>query len=59
MGIYKAPHINIIIADVNNYVINITKDIIDILINLADGRSGAIIYTLSLLNVTLIITIYT
>ena len=59
MGIYKAPHINIIIADVNNYVINITKDITDILINLADGRSGAIIYTLSLLNVTLIITIYT
>ena len=25
MGIYKAPHINAIIADVNNYVINITK----------------------------------
>lgn len=59
MGIYKAPHINIIIADVNNYVINITKDIIDISMNLADGRVGAIIYTLSLLNVILIITIYT
>ena len=59
MGIYKAPHINIIIADVNNYVINITKDIIDISMNLADGRAGAIIYTLSLLNVILIITIYT
>ena len=59
MGIYKAPHINVIIADVNNYVINITKDIIDISINLADGRAGAIIYTLSLLNVILIITIYT
>lgn len=59
MGIYKAPHINVIIADVNNYVINITKDIIDISMNLADGRAGAIIYTLSLLNVILIITIYT
>ena len=59
MGIYKAPHINIIIADVNNYVINITKDIIDISMNLADDRAGAIIYTLSLLNVILIITIYT
>ncbi len=58
-GIYKAPHINAIIADVNNYVINITKDIIDISMNLADGRAGAIIYTLSLLNVILIITIYT
>lgn len=59
MGIYKAPHINVIIADVNNYVINITKDIIDISMNLADDRAGAIIYTLSLLNVILIITIYT
>lgn len=59
MGIYKAPHINVIIADVNNYVINITKDIIDISMNLADGRAGAIIYTLSLLNIILIITIYT
>ena len=59
MGIYKAPHINVIIVDVNNYVINITKDIIDISMNLADGRAGAIIYTLSLLNVILIITIYT
>lgn len=59
MGIYKAPHINVIIADVNNYVINITKDIIDISMNLADCRAGAIIYTLSLLNVILIITIYT
>lgn len=58
-GIYKAPHINAIIADVNNYVINITKDIIDISMNLADDRAGAIIYTLSLLNVILIITIYT
>lgn len=58
-GIYKAPHINVIIADVNNYVINITKDIIDISMNLADGQAGAIIYTLSLLNVILIITIYT
>ena len=58
MGIYKAPHINVIIADVNNYIINIIKDIIDISINLADGRAGAIIYTLSLLNVILII-IYT
>lgn len=57
-GIYKAPHINAIIADVNNYVINITKDIIDISMNFADGRAGAIIYTLSLLNVILIITIY-
>lgn len=57
-GIYKAPHINAIIADVNNYVINITKDIIDISMNLADGRAEAIIYTLSLLNVILIITIY-
>mgnify|MGYP007020627115 FL=1 len=59
MGIYKAPHINVIIADVNNYVINITKDIIDISMNLADCRAGTIIYTLILLNVILIITIYT
>ena len=59
MGIYKAPHINAIIAEVDNYVINITKDIIDIPMNLADSRAGAIIYTLSLLNVILIITIYT
>lgn len=59
MGIYKAPLINGIITDVNNYIINITKDIIDISMNLADGRAGAIIYTLSLLNVILIITIYT
>ena len=59
MGIYKVPHTNVIIADVNNYIINITKDIIDISMNLADGRAGAIIYTLSLLNVILIITIYT
>lgn len=58
MGIYKAPHINVIIADVNDYVINITKDIIDISINLADNRAGIIIYTLNLLNVILIITIY-
>lgn len=58
-GIYKAPHINVIIAKVDNYVINITKDIIDISMNLADCRAGAIIYTLSLLNVILIITIYT
>ena len=58
MGIYKAPHINAIIAEVDNYVINITKDIIDVSMNLADGRAGAIIYTLSLLNVILIITIY-
>lgn len=58
MGIYKAPHINIIIAEVDNYVINITKDIIDISMNLADSRAGTIIYTLSLLNVILIITIY-
>lgn len=59
IGIYKAPHINIIIAKVDNYVINITEDIIDISMNLADCRAGAIIYTLSLLNITLIITIYT
>lgn len=59
MGIYKAPYINAIIADVNNYIINITKDIIDISMNLADCRAEAIIYTLSLLNVILIITIYT
>ena len=59
MGIYKAPHINVIIADVNNYIINITKDIIDISMNLADCRAGTIIYTLILLNVILIITIYT
>lgn len=59
MGIYKAPHINVIIPYVNNYVINITKDIIDISMNFADSRAGAIIYTLSLLNVILIITIYT
>lgn len=59
VGIYKAPHINIIVAEVDNYVINITKDIIDISINLADCRAGTIIYTLSLLNVILIITIYT
>ena len=59
MGIYKALHINVIIADVNNYIINITKNIIDISMNLADGRAGAIIYTLSLFNVILIITIYT
>ena len=59
MGIYKAPHINVIIAEVNNCVINITKDIIDISMNLADCRAGTIIYTLSLLNVILIITIYT
>ena len=59
MGICKVLHINAIIADVNNYVINITKDIIDISMNLADCRAGAIIYTLSLLNITLIITIYT
>lgn len=59
MGIYKAPHINVIIAEIDNYVINITKDIIDISMNLADSRAGAIIYTLSLLNVILIITIYT
>lgn len=59
MGIYKAPHINAIIADVDNYIINITKDITDIPMNFADGRGGAIIYTLSLLNITLIITIYT
>lgn len=59
MGICKVPHINAIIAEVDNYVINITKDIIDISMNLADGRAGAIIYTLSLLNVILIITIYT
>lgn len=59
MGIYKAPHINAIIAEVDNYVINITKDIIDVSMNLADSRAGAIIYTLSLLNVILIITIYT
>jgi hypothetical protein len=58
MGIYKAPHINAIIAEVDNYVINITKYIIDISMNLADSRAGAIIYTLSLLNVILIITIY-
>lgn len=58
-GIYKAPHINIIITKVDNYVINITEDIIDISMNLADCRAGAIIYTLSLLNITLIITIYT
>ena len=56
MGICKILHINVIIEDVNNYVINITKDIIDISMNLADGRAGAIIYTLSLLNVTLSIT---
>lgn len=55
MGIYKTSHINVIIADVNNYIINIIKDIIDISMNLADGRAGAIIYTLSLLNVILII----
>ena len=59
MGIYKTPNINAIITEVNNYVINITKDIIDISMNLADCRAGAIIYTLSLLNVILIITIYT
>lgn len=59
MGIYKAPHINVIIAEVDNYVINITKDIIDISMNLADSRAGTIIYTLSLLNIILIITIYT
>lgn len=59
MGIYKAPHINVIIAEIDNYVINITKDIIDISMNFADSRAGAIIYTLSLLNVILIITIYT
>lgn len=59
MGIYKAPFINGIITDVNNYIINITKNIIDISMNLADGRAGAIIYTLSLLNIILIITIYT
>lgn len=59
MGIYKAPHINVIIANVGNYIINITKDIIDISMNLADCRAGAIIYTLNLLNITLIITIYT
>lgn len=59
MGIYKAPHINVIIAEVNNCVINITKDIIDISMNLADCRAGTIIYTLSLLNIILIITIYT
>jgi hypothetical protein len=59
MGIYKAPHINVIIAEIDNYVINIIKDIIDISMNLADGRAGTIIYTLSLLNVILIITIYT
>lgn len=59
MGIYKVPHINVIIEEVDNYVINIIKDIIDISMNLADGRAGAIIYTLSLLNVILIITIYT
>lgn len=59
MGIYKAPHINVIIAEVNNYVINITKDIIDISMNFADSRAGTIIYTLSLLNVIFIITIYT
>jgi hypothetical protein len=58
MGIYKAPHINDIVVEVNNYIINITKDIIDISMNLADCRAGAIIYTLSLLNVILIITIY-
>lgn len=58
-GIYKAPHINVIIANIDNYIINITKDIIDISMNLADGQAGAIIYTLSLLNITLIITIYT
>lgn len=58
-GIYKAPHINVIIANVDNYIINITKDIIDISMNLADCRAGAIIYTLNLLNITLIITIYT
>lgn len=59
MGIYKAPHINVIIAEINNYVINITKDIIDISMNLANCRAGTIIYTLNLLNVILIITIYT
>lgn len=59
MGIYKAPHINVIIANVDNYIINITEDIIDISMNLADCRAGAIIYTLSLFNITLIITIYT
>lgn len=59
MGIYKVPHINVIIADVNNYIINITKDSIYISMNLADDRAGAIIYTLSLLNIILIITIYT
>ena len=41
---------------------NITKDIFNIiltiLIHLADGRRGAIIYTLCLLNITLIITKY-
>ena len=36
---------------IDNYVINITKDIIDISMNFADSRAGAIIYTLSLLNV--------
>lgn len=59
MGIYKALHINVIIAEVDNYVINITKDIINISMNFADCRAGTIIYTLSLLNVILIITIYT
>lgn len=59
MGIYKAPHINVIIAEINNYVINITKDIIDISMNLVNCRAGTIIYTLNLLNVILIITIYT
>jgi hypothetical protein len=59
MGIYKAPHINAIIANIDNYNLNITKDITDISMNLADSRGGAIIYTLCLLNVTLIITIYT
>lgn len=41
---------------------NITKDIFNIiqtiLIHLADGRRGTIIYTLCLLNITLIITKY-
>lgn len=59
MGIYKASHINVIIAEVDNYVINIIKNSIYISMNFAEGRAGAIIYTLSLLNVILIITIYT
>ena len=48
MGIYKAPHINVIIADVNNYVINITKNGFLIFCNITNKELFLNIFTYSI-----------